>query len=78
MRDDDLARDFEFNSSTGDRYRWNIEGQIAQLVGHAFYHRGQISLLVDELGGETVDTDYLFWAVARNSHYGKIESVPAS
>lgn len=61
LTDQDLDVDFEF-PVTGGRYRWNIEGQIMQLVGHAFYHRGQIALLVDELGGKTVDTDYLFWA----------------
>ena len=60
--DDQLDVDFEFSVSSDTRYRWNIEGQIMQLVGHAFYHRGQIALLVEQLGGETVDTDYLYWA----------------
>src|SRR5690242_8282226 len=73
LNDDDLFRNFEFKSSTGDRYRWNIEGQIVQLVGHAFYHRGQIAMLVSELGGETVDTDYLFWAYLRDPLFGRIE-----
>src|SRR5262249_5242696 len=49
-----------------DRYLWNIEGQVFQLLGHAYYHRGQISLLVDELGGETVDTDYVEWVFTNN------------
>ncbi len=62
LDDDNLDVDFEFRGSKGLGYRWNIEGQIVQLVGHAFYHRGQIALLVDQLGGKTVDTDYLFWA----------------
>ena len=35
------------------------------MVGHAFYHRGQIVMLVAELGGDTVDTDYLFWSESR-------------
>lgn len=73
LSDKDLAKDFEFPASDGKRYRWSIEGQIVQLVGHAFYHRGQISLLVDELGGETVDTDYLYWAVSRNPRFGEIK-----
>jgi uncharacterized damage-inducible protein DinB len=62
LTDDGLDVDFDFPVSDSSGYRWNIEGQIMQLVGHAFYHRGQIALLVDELGGETVDTDYLYWA----------------
>lgn len=67
-----LAADFEFPVGA-DRYRWSIEGQIVQLVGHAFYHRGQIALLVKELGGQPVDTDYLYWEYARNPRFGKIE-----
>jgi uncharacterized damage-inducible protein DinB len=62
LDDERLAEDFEFPIGSGKRYRWNVEGQIMQLVGHAFYHRGQIALLVDQLGGETIDTDYLYWA----------------
>ena len=56
-----LAQDFEFTESNGERYRLSIEVQIVQLIGHASYHRGQIVLLVDQLGGETVDTDYADW-----------------
>jgi uncharacterized damage-inducible protein DinB len=66
LEDDRLDVDFDFDASGDTRYRWNIEGQIVQLVGHAFYHRGQVALLVDQLGGETVDTDYLFWAYGRH------------
>lgn len=61
LDDATLDLDFDFPVS-GGAYRWNIEGQIRQLVGHAFYHRGQIALLVDVLGGHAVDTDYLYWA----------------
>jgi len=72
LTDDDLDCDFEFGTTDGKRWRWSIEGQIVQLVGHAFYHRGQIALLVGELGGEPVDTDYLYWEYQRNPRYGVI------
>ncbi len=78
LTDDDIKLDFEFPATDGYRYRWNVEGQIVQLVGHAFYHRGQIAQLVNELGGETVDTDYLFWAYQRNPRWGRIEPVPGT
>jgi uncharacterized damage-inducible protein DinB len=42
-----------------------VEVQVIQLFGHASYHRGQIALLVDQLGGEVVDTDYVDWWWAR-------------
>jgi uncharacterized damage-inducible protein DinB len=69
----ELSRDFEFVLGDGRRVRWNICGQIMQLVGHSFYHRGQIAMLVDSLGGVTVDTDYLYWAMTMNPKYGVIE-----
>jgi len=61
LEEEDLAQDFEFNESDGERYRVPIEVQIVQLTGHASYHRGQVALLVEQLGGETVDTDYADW-----------------
>ena len=79
LTDRKLDVDFDFPVSTGKSgYRWNIEGQIVQLVGHAFYHRGQISLLVDQLGGKTMDTDYLYWEVKRQpERYKQIAWRPA-
>jgi uncharacterized damage-inducible protein DinB len=61
LREDKLAQDFEFPGSDGERYRLPVDVQIVQLIGHASYHRGQVSLLVDQLGGETEDTDYADW-----------------
>jgi uncharacterized damage-inducible protein DinB len=62
LQNGNLDVDFDFPISEDSKYRWNIEGQIVQLMGHAPYHRGQIALLVEQLGGETVDTDYADWA----------------
>ena len=77
LPDEELERDFEFPADDGNRYRWNIEGQIVQLVGHAFYHRGQIAMIVDDLGGEKVDTDYLFWAFEKDERWGKVGTNPS-
>jgi uncharacterized damage-inducible protein DinB len=75
LNDAGLKCDFEFSGDGSSRFRWNIEGQIVQLLGHAFYHRGQIAMLVDDLGGETVDTDYLYWAYPRDPRFGQIDNV---
>ena len=64
LTDEDLKKDFSFLMPNGAPFGFKIEIQLTQLVGHAFYHRGQVALLVDELGGQSVDTDYLFWAVS--------------
>ncbi len=61
LDDAELARTFEWNAPDGKRYRWDIEGLLTQVFGHAWYHRGQIAQLVALLGGKAVDTDYLIW-----------------
>jgi len=55
-----LASYFSFTDN-GQSFHVPTEVQIVQLFGHAAYHRGQIALLVDQLGGETLDTDYVDW-----------------
>lgn len=61
-----LAEEFHFTESNGETFSEPTEVQIVQLFGHASYHRGQIALLVDQLGGETVDTDYVEWWWIKN------------
>src|SRR5438046_10212483 len=46
VSDEALSCEFEFPATDGHQYRWSIEGQIVQLVGHALYHRGQIAQIV--------------------------------
>lgn len=61
-RIDDAAVDGDFVfEDNGERWRLSLEAQLFQLVGHAAYHRGQVVLLVESLGGETFDTDYIEW-----------------
>jgi uncharacterized damage-inducible protein DinB len=61
LDDEELSRELEWEVSDGRRYRWNVEGVLTQLFGHAWYHRGQIAQLVAGLGGKAVDSDYIFW-----------------
>ena len=58
----ELARAVEWAFPDGRRFRWDVEGVLTQTSGHAWYHRGQIALLVAGLGGTAVDTDYIFWS----------------
>jgi uncharacterized damage-inducible protein DinB len=60
--DQSLSQDFDFYGVTRGQ-RWNIEAQAMQMVGHSFYHRAQISLLITQLGGTPEDTDYLYWRI---------------
>jgi len=61
LDDRELARTLEWEANDGRRYRWDVEGILTQVFGHAWYHRGQIAQLVAQLGGKPVDTDYIFW-----------------
>jgi uncharacterized damage-inducible protein DinB len=70
LTNEQLVEDFDFATANGGRYNWNIEGQIMQMVGHGFYHRGQIALLTDQLGGTVIDTDYLYWASQQDPRWG--------
>jgi uncharacterized damage-inducible protein DinB len=57
----ELERTIEWTANDGRRYRWDVEGILTQVFGHAWYHRGQIAQLVAGLGGKAVDTDYILW-----------------
>lgn len=68
LTDADLAADFECVGGDGKRYRWGLLNLLTQVFGHAWYHRGQIAMLVKDLGGEAVDTDFIFWDRPRVVH----------
>jgi uncharacterized damage-inducible protein DinB len=61
LDDAELARELEWPTPDGRKYRWDVEGVLTQTFGHAWYHRGQIAQLVAGLGGKAVDTDYIIW-----------------
>ena len=57
----ELARDFDYRSMDGRRFRNKVEDLLTQLFGHSWYHRGQIAALVRSLGGKPAGTDYVFF-----------------
>lgn len=57
----DLEAEFTYAARDEKQYRWRLLDLLTQVFGHAWYHRGQIAMLVKDLGGTTVDTDYVFW-----------------
>jgi uncharacterized damage-inducible protein DinB len=61
LDEQELTRTLEWKAGDERLYRWDVEGILTQVFGHAWYHRGQIAQLVAGLGGKAVDTDYIFW-----------------
>ena len=55
-----LAQKFEFTEGE-EHLSLPIEVQVIHLFGHASYHRGQVAVLVDQLGGEVPLIDYEDW-----------------
>lgn len=67
LDDAELARTIEWQGPDGTPFRFDVEGALTQVFGHAWYHRGQIAQLVAMLGGTAVDTDYILWCRRQNS-----------
>jgi len=61
LTDVDIAKTFEYQSLDAGRFRNTIEDVLTQLHGHSLYHRGQISMLVRQAGGEPATTDFIYW-----------------
>ena len=61
LADADLAREFTYQATEGAAYRNTVEEVLTQLYGHSLYHRGQIALLLRQLGCQPAETDYIFW-----------------
>jgi uncharacterized damage-inducible protein DinB len=61
LTDEDLFKNFEYQSIDGGRFRNQIEDVLTQLFGHSSYHRGQIAMLVRSAGGKPAITDFIYW-----------------
>jgi uncharacterized damage-inducible protein DinB len=61
VTDEELEREFEYQSLDAGRFRNGVDGVLAQLFGHSSYHRGQIAMLVRAAGGEPAVTDLIYW-----------------
>ena len=61
VTDADLAKEFEYRSFDGGRFRNAVEDVLAQLFGHSSYHRGQVAVLVRAAGGTPAVTDLIYW-----------------
>ena len=62
LDDHAIGRYFEYRSFEGQSFRNTVADILTQLYGHSLYHRGQIALLLREMGAEPAVTDFLFWS----------------
>ena len=61
LNDEMLSRELIWKGTDGSRWQWPVEKILTQVSCHAWYHRGQIVVLVGALGGKTTSTDLIFW-----------------
>lgn len=61
LTDENLAETFQYKSMDAGRFSNTIEEVLTQLNGHAWYHRGQIAMLVRASGGQPAITDLIYW-----------------
>ena len=57
-----LARDVEYQTTSGQIFRNTAADILSQVALHGSYHRGQIALLTRQGGGTPVATDYIVYA----------------
>ena len=57
-----LARDVEYQTTTGHLFRSTAADILSQVALHSSYHRGQIALLTRQGGGAPVATDFIVYA----------------
>jgi uncharacterized damage-inducible protein DinB len=62
LDDHAIWRHFEYRSFEGQPFRNTVADILTQLYGHSLYHRGQIALLLRDMGAEPALTDFLFWS----------------
>ena len=57
-----LARDVEYQTTTGQAFRNTVADILTHVALHGSYHRGQIALLTRQGDGAPVATDYILYA----------------
>ena len=70
LRDEDLARDAVYANEKGEKRAMPFGELMQHGANHGVHHRGQVMLMIRELGHKPVDVDILFY-------YAEKRGVPA-
>jgi uncharacterized damage-inducible protein DinB len=62
VTDAGLSRAVEWGPADGPRFTNTLEDVLTQLFGHSTYHRGQIALLIRQIGCEPPATEFVYFA----------------
>jgi uncharacterized damage-inducible protein DinB len=73
LRPDALAAPLKYRTVAGADYEQPLWQLVQHVANHSSYHRGQVVLMLRQLGAKTVSTDLVLWdrdRDARAKHYG--------
>jgi uncharacterized damage-inducible protein DinB len=73
LRAEELAASLKYRNVAGNEYEQPLWQLVQHVANHSTYHRGQVVLLLRQLGAKTVSTDLVLWdrdREARATHYG--------
>ncbi len=59
VTDESLDRVVAYVNTQGETWKYPLAHMMQHLVNHSSYHRGQVSLMMRQLGAEPVPTDFL-------------------
>lgn len=59
VTDRSLKKVITYVNTSGETWRYPLAQMMQHLVNHSSYHRGQVSLMLRQLGAEPVPTDFL-------------------
>lgn len=66
LNQEDLRKDIRYRNFRGEFYTYPLWQQLAHVVNHSTYHRGQITTMLRQLGVAAVSTDLLLYYDDRN------------
>lgn len=58
----EMSRPVEWGPAGGPFFTNTVEDVLTQLFGHSTYHRGQIALLLRQIGCEPAKTEFVYFA----------------
>jgi uncharacterized damage-inducible protein DinB len=66
LRPETLARPLSYVNLKGEAWTYPLGQALFHLVNHQTYHRGQVTTLLRQLGGESVAVDFLVYVDLRS------------
>ena len=66
LADDRLSEEIRYRNLQGEFYSYPLWQQLAHVVNHSPYHRGQVTTMLRQLGATAVSTDFLLYYDERN------------